>query len=66
MMFSASEHGREYALRETFEAIHTGHMLGAKRYVYHGRNRMLGAARRAIRAGECVINGGARAKAGRD
>lgn len=43
MMFSASEHGREYALRETFEAIHTGHMLGAKRYVYHGRNRMLGA-----------------------
>ena len=43
MMFSASEHGREYALRETFEAIHAGHMLGAKRYVYHGRNRMLGA-----------------------
>ena len=43
MMFSASERGREYALRETFEAIHTGHMLGAKRYVYHGRNRMLGA-----------------------
>ena len=30
MMFSASERGREYALRETFEAIHTGHMLGAK------------------------------------
>lgn len=43
MLFSASAHGREYALRETADAIRTGHELGAKRYVFHGRNRLLSA-----------------------
>lgn len=43
MLFSASTHGREYALRETCDAIRTGSELGAKRYVFHGRNRLLNA-----------------------
>lgn len=42
MMFSASAHGRAYALRETEEAIDMGHALGARRYVFHGRNRLIG------------------------
>ena len=41
MLFSASTHGREYALRETADAIRAGHELGAKRYVFHGRNRLM-------------------------
>lgn len=42
MLFSSSTHGREYALRETINAIEAGHMLGAQRYVVHGRNRLIG------------------------
>lgn len=42
MLFSASTHGREYALRETLAAIDTGCQLGASRYVVHGRNRLMG------------------------
>lgn len=43
MLFSASSHGREYALRETADAIRAGHELGAQRYVFHGRNRLMAA-----------------------
>lgn len=43
ILFSKSKHGRAYALREISDAIHFARDLGAKRYVFHGRNRLLGA-----------------------
>ena len=43
MLYLQSAHGREYAQRAICSAIHYAASLGAKYYVFHGRNRMLSA-----------------------